>query len=619
MVLSFFKKRLQLKEVIIEILSVILAFFILFTSFYGEYTAIIQRAIPLLLASLLIFLTYPLRPPWNIFDIIYILATLFSIGYILLFHEQLTDRIGIETSLDYFVGVIGTLLTIEIVRRTSGKALPIIAGIFLIYMYYGDNFPWILSHSGLSIGRIVRYTWLSQEGIFGMALGIMASFVFLFILLGVFLEKTGAGKHFIDLAYSATGTISSGPAQAAVLSSALFGTISGSSAANVVSTGSFTIPLMKRMGYSSEFAASVEATSSIGGQLMPPIMGAAAFVMSEVIGMPYSDIIKSAFIPAIIYFITISASVHLQASRLGLKGISKNQLPNFRATLLKCVPYFLPIFVLVFMLFKGFSPGKSGFYAIILLLITSLHKAENRKRFVNIIWDSLVTATKLSLQLWAVVAVIGIVMAAVTTTGLGPKFSELVVIISGQSLLLSLFVTMIASIIMGMGLPTVACYILLAILVAPALVRLGLPVSAAHLFVFYFGIISSITPPVAIAAFAASGVAKADPMKVGWNSVRIAIPAFLLPYIFVMSPELLMIGDTLIIIRSIFTGILGGIILAIVSIGYLIRPVPLIQRLILLFAAISLVYGGLFTDILGLVAFLGIFILQKKENKNFQT
>jgi len=609
-----FKERKSTKKRIIELLSIILALFIVYTAGFGGYTAVVQRAIPLLLASLIIFLNKPLRPPWNILDIVFILGTLFSMGYILLFYEQLAQRIGSETSFDYLVGIVGTVVTIEIARRTVGYGLPLITSIFLIYCCFGENLPGIFSHPNLSIGRVVRYTWLSQEGVFGVALGVMTSFVFIFILFGVFLEKTGAGGHFIDLSYSLTGTLKSGPALSAVVASAFFGTISGSSAANVVSTGSFTIPLMKKLGYSPKFAAAVEAAASSGGQLMPPMMGAAAFVMADIIGKPYLDIIKAAFIPAIIYFTTIGISVHLEASRLGLKGLPRDQLPKFRETLVKCSFYLLPIFVLVFMLIRGFSPGKAGFYAIVLLLITSLHDIENRNRFLSIIYDALVKATKVSLQLWAVVAVVGIVICSVTATGLGPNFAELVLRVSRESVFLALFITMVASIIMGMGLPTVACYILLAILVAPGLVRLGLLTIGSHMFVLYFGVMSSLTPPVAIAAFAAAGVAQTDPMKVGWASLRLALPAFLLPYMFIMMPELLMIGDTVNIILAILTGIVGGIILSIVSVGYFIRPVPLILRLILFVTCVMLIYGRGFIDIFALMILLVVFLFQRNQN-----
>src|SRR5690606_28439635 len=361
----------------------------------------------------------------------------------------------------------------------------------------------------------------------------------------------------------------------------------------------------RRMGYSRSFAGGVEAAASTGGQIMPPIMGAAAFIMAEVLGVPYTAVISAALVPAILYYVALAAAVHLEALRLGARSEAAEDLPSVWPVVRQGLPFFVSVGVLLYMLIGGYSTGYAGFTAIIALLLSSLLQSDVRRRYLHILWSGLVRAAIVSLQIWAAVAVVGIVIATVTMTGLGPHFGELVARVAENSLLLALFFTMLASIVLGLGLPTVACYLLLAVLVAPAVVKLGVPPMAAHLFVLYFGAISSITPPVAIAAFAASGIAETGAMRIALQASRLALPGFLIPYLFTLSPVLIGEGSAAEVAVAALSGTLGVVMLAAATIGYLAGRLPALVRLILFAGSLTLLYPGWMSDAVG----LGIFVL----------
>lgn len=589
---------------LVRILSIFMSLFLLYTAFFGEYPPAVQRGVPLLIAALLIFICYPARGHSSLVrlvDGLFMIASLVSIGYLLFQYQEIADRIGGETALDTAIAIVGTLVTLEITRRTTGMALPIIALVFIIYAFFGQYIPGNLGHQGYGIERTFATLWLGQDGIFGMALGIIASFVYLFVLFGAFLDRTGAGKFFTDLAYAATGRIRSGPAQAAVISSAFFGTLSGSAVANVATTGTFTIPLMKSKGYAAHFAGAVEAVASSGGQIMPPIMGAAAFLMAEVTGIPYTRVITAAAIPAVLYYIGVAAAAELEARRTGLRPYAAEDLPKARQVLKWGWVYLLPVVALVYFLFGGYSPGRAAFFAIgITLFICVVVQSETRLRAGPVL-DALERGPAIALSLFSAMACIGIVIAMATMTGLGVKFAEIVMQVAGQSLLLALVLTMVASLVMGMGLPTVACYILLAIVVGPAMAKLGLPVIASHLFIFYFGIISAITPPVALAAYTGAGIAGSDPFKTGWTACRLGLPAFIVPYMFVYGPALLLIGSPEEILAAAVTATVGTVALAMATIGFGVVRAATWERLLLLVGALLLIKPGLLTDAAGLV------------------
>ena len=430
-------------------------------------------------------------------------------------------------------------------RRSIGPELPIVAIIFLLYAYFGPKLPGLLGHRGYDLRRIIYHTYLTTEGIFGTPLSVSSTYVFLFILFGAFLDKTGVGKFFIDMAFSLTGHMRGGPAKTAVVASCLMGSISGSSVANTVTTGAFTIPLMKRVGYKPHFAGAVEAAASTGGQIMPPVMGAAAFIMAEFTGISYLEIIISAAIPAILYYLAVGTMVHLEACKLGLRGVSRAELPHTRDVLVK-IYLLLPVVFIIYFLVKGFTPFKAAYWGIIGTVLIGIvdvivnyllrHEGQiNVRQYIVNMIDALADGARGSVSVAMACATAGIVVGVVTLTGLGLKVATLIIALAGGNLLLTLFFTMIASIILGMGLPTTAKYIVLATMAAPALTDLGVPLMAAHLFILYFGVIADVTPPVALAAYAGAGIAGANAMQTGFTAL-VGFGRISNSFVFALSP-----------------------------------------------------------------------------------
>src|SRR5512139_1563971 len=466
------------------------------------------------------------------------------------------------------IGAIGTLLTLEAARRIVGLPIVVIASTFLVYAYLGPYFPGFLTHRGYSVERIVSHMYFTTEGILGIPLGVSATFIFLFILFGAFLEKTGIGKLFIDIANAIAGWAAGGPAKVAVITSALEGTVSGSSVANTVGSGSFTIPMMKKLGYRPEFAGAVEASASTGGQIMPPVMGAAAFLMAEFIGIPYIDIAKAAAIPACLYFAGIFIEVHFEAKRCGLKGKAWDQIPRTWTVLKERGHLFVPLIAIIYILTEGCTPSRAALVGLVLSVVAGAIKKATRMS-VPEIFNALEAGARGALGVAIACATAGIIVGVVTLTGLGLKMANGLVELAGGNLLFTLFFTMITSLILGMGVPTTANYIITSTIAAPALIQLGVHPLAAHLFVFYFGIIADITPPVALAAFAGAGIAKADPMKTGITATKLAIGAFITPYIFVYNPSMLWIDVTWYgFIQTLITSVTGMSLIGAAMIGF---------------------------------------------------
>lgn len=600
--------------ILITLIAVAASIFHLYTALFGAFFALTQRSIHWIFMSVLIFLLYPAtrkkgqeKLKW--YDVILALLSVVGGLYILLDMENIVNRAGAPTQLDIILGAIMVLLVLEATRRAVGWVLPVVAITALVYAYFGPYMPGLLKHRGYSIARIFPYQFLTTEGIFGIPLGVSATFVYLFILFGAFLEKTGAGKFFIDLALALTGSSQGGPAKASVASSSFFGTVSGSSVANVVGTGTFTIPLMKSVGYEPHFAGAVEAAASTGGQIMPPIMGAAAFIMAETLGVTYGKVAASAAIPAVLYYVSIFAQVHFRAGRLGLKGVPKEELPDLRETIRRGWHLLVPLVVLIGALVKGYSPMKGVFWTIVITVLLSLIKEETRmtpKKFLEALEDGARTAVEVA----AASASAGIVVGVITMTGLGLKLAGLILTWSGENLGLALIFTMFASILLGMGLPTTAKYVILSTLAAPALVHLGVPAIAAHLFILYYGVVADITPPVALAAYAGGGLAGADPMKTGFAAVRVGLAAFIIPFIFAYHPSLLLIGSLKEIILASITAIIGAISLAAGLQGWFITKTKIWERIIFFILAFLLIKPGLFTDIIGFVGLLVVVLHQ---------
>ncbi|NLJ34517.1 MAG: TRAP transporter permease [Firmicutes bacterium] len=616
---------------LIFLIAVAMALFHLYTAGFGILQAMKQRAVHISFSFVLVFLLYPISKKSDksgvpFYD--YLLAALgVSIGaYILFNYNQLVLRAGNPTQMDLVMGFFAILLVLEATRRSIGPELPIVAIAFLLYAYFGPMLPGLLGHRGYDLRRIIYHTYLTTEGIFGTPMSVSSTYVFLFILFGAFLDKTGVGKFFIDMAFSLTGHMRGGPAKTAVVASCLMGSISGSSVANTVTTGAFTIPLMKRVGYKPHFAGAVEAAASTGGQIMPPVMGAAAFIMAEFTGIPYLEIIISAAIPAILYYLAVGTMVHFEACKLGLKGVSRSELPQARDVLVK-IYLLLPVVFIIYFLVRGFTPFKAAYWGIIGTVIIGIvdviveyflhHEGQiNARQYIESMIDALADGAKGAVSVAMACATAGIVVGVVTLTGLGLKVATLIITLAGGNLLLTLFFTMVASIILGMGLPTTAKYIVLATMAAPALTQLGVPLMAAHLFILYFGVIADVTPPVALAAYAGAGIAGANAMQTGFTALKLALAGFLIPFVFALSPDLLLIETTALDATFAFVSASIGIVaLAAAVENYLLTYCKFFERILLLAAALALINPGLYTDAFGVVVLGGTLILQHLRRK----
>ncbi|MBS4217981.1 TRAP transporter permease [Bacillus sp. FJAT-49711] len=569
----------------------------------------------------LIFLLFPASRKTRKKDSVawydYILALL-AVGvgaYWPLMLDTIVNRVGVLTTLDLTVGTIGILLTLEATRRAVGLPITIIATLFMAYAYFGQSMPGFLAHRGLNFEGLVNTMFFTSQGILGTPLYVSATFIFLFLLFGAFLVKTGVGQYFNDLALSIAGRRIGGPAKVAIFSSALQGTISGSSVANVVTSGSFTIPMMKRLGYRKEFAGAVEAAASTGGQIMPPVMGAAAFLMVEFIGgISYWDIAKAAAIPAILYFSGIWIMTHFEAKRVGLKGLPKEQLPNRKEVLSK-IYLLIPILMVIILLMSGVSVMRAALWSIVGTIVVSSIRKDTRIGFTKMI-EALVDGARTALSVAAATASAGIIVGVVTKTGLGLKLANGLVGLANEQLLLTLFFTMLTSIVLGMGSPTTANYVITSTIAAPAIILLGVPALSAHLFVFYFGIVADITPPVALAAFAAAGVAGGEPIRTGVNASKLAIAAFVIPYMFVLSPELLMIDTSIpYLLWVVFTAFTGMIGIGAGIIGYWYRKLYWFERIIAVAAGLMLMYPEGLSDTIGMILFV-ILVASQIMTKN---
>lgn len=611
-----------MKEKIFQISATLAAVsmsaFILVTSISLPLVAMCQRAIVLMLSLFIIFLTCP----WSkkkgartgFFDAFLALAGLAVGAYVLFFFDELVNRMGMPNTTDLIMGGIAVLLVLEGTRRALGWPLPVVTGLFLLYNYFGEYIPGTFGHRGYDLGRIINQMYLTTEGIFGVPLGVIISIVYLFVLFGAFLEKSGGGNFFINFAVALAGRARGGPAKIAVIGSGLMGTISGSSIANAMTVGSFTIPLMKRIGYRPEFAAAVEAGASTGGQIMPPVMGAGAFIMSEFTQIPYLKIIAAAAIPAILYYFCLYMNVHFEACRTGLKGLPPEEVPRMKKVFADGWVYIVPILALVTILVLGYSPARAAYISIALLIAASMVRASTRMKPVDF-WNALRDAGMTAIAVVAACACAGMIVGSVSMTGLGLKFSNVIGSLAGDKQILALLLTMFASLILGMALPTTANYIVQASIAAPALVALGIPVLTAHLFVFYFGVFADITPPVALAAYATAGIAQANPMVSGLIASKNVLVAYLVPFLFVYYPALMGKAPLEDIILVTAAALLGVVALSAAFSGYFQRRCNALERFLLLGAAGLLIYPEYLTGALGLSVLIALFIWQGLKNK----
>ena len=630
---------------VIAAICIAFSLFQLYTAMFGVLDAMMQRSIHLGFAFCLIFLLYPTSKKWSRKKIHPLDAVLSVFGaaaplYItVLWTTSLAQRSGSPTPLDIVVGIIGVLLVLEATRRVVGLPMVIVALVFIAYAFAGPYIPGKMAHRGVSIDGLIEHLWFTTEGIFGTPIGVSSTFIFLFILFGSFLEKTGLGQFFIDIANSLAGWASGGPAKVAVISSALMGTVSGSSVGNVVGTGSFTIPMMKKLGYKPEFAGAVEATASTGGQLMPPIMGAAAFLMAEFTGVPYGRIALAAAIPALLYFFAVFTQVHFEAKKLGLKGLKREELPKAKDLLFKKGYLMLPLVVIIYLLTSGATPMKAALWAIIISVavasVVSIFDVIGSRKPSFVAMDvvrSLETGARGALGIIAACACAGIITGVVTKTGLGLKLGEILVAAAHNNLLLTLIFTMITSLVLGMGVPTTANYVITSTIAAPAIIMIlnhtaGYPFApdsaailiAANMFAFYFGVLADITPPVCLAAFAGAAIAKCDPIKTGVQATKLGIAAFIIPFIFVFNPQMLLFGvadHPVQMIWMIISSIIGIVGVAMGTEGYMLTNMKWYERILALVGGLGLVTPGLLTDFIGgvlLLVVVGLQILKSKK------
>lgn len=605
---------------IVSAIAISFSVFQIYTASLGLLDAQIQRAIHLGFGLCLAFLLYPARRSWrrdklHPFDLTLAIMGAVAPAYIVLNYRELILRAALPTPTDVVIGTLGIMLVIEAARRVVGIPMVCVVLFFITYAFAGQYMPGILAHRGLNINEFVSHVYFTTEGIFGIPLGVSSTFIFLFILFGAYLEGTGLGKFFIDVANAIAGWASGGPAKVAVLSSGLMGTVSGSSVANVVGTGSLTIPMMKKLGYHKDFAGAVEAAASTGGQLMPPVMGAAAFLMAEFVAVPYVEIVKAAVIPAFLYFTGVWLGVHFEAKRNDLKGLPRAELPKLGELLRTRGHLAIPLVVIVYLLVSGYTPMRAALVAIVLSIVVSGIKKSTRMSPAAIV-KGLETGARNVLGVLVACAAAGIIIGVVTKTGVGLKLASALLELSGGLILPSMFLTMITAILLGMGVPTTANYVITSTIAAPALIQMGVPILAAHMFVFYFGIIADVTPPVALAAYAGSGISGGNALRTGINASKLAIAAFIIPYMFVLSPELLLVdGLTAGLCVSLLTALVGMVALSSSLIGYLVAPLKTWERVILGLGGLMMIKPGLVTDIAGVVIFAVILFLQLRRIK----
>lgn len=609
------------------IIGIILAIFVLLTSSYLNMQEFYRNTIFLILVVVLGFFIYPINKKnpgqkFSYLDLGLAALGIISIGYITINYTNLhVERMSQANTLDYIFAVICIAVLFEITRRSIGWFIPILSVLAMVYAVYGAYFPIDFAHSGFSVERLLYRIYMTSNGIFGSTLSIASTYIVLFILFGAFLSASGASKLFNDLALAIAGQRRGGPAQVAVITSALTGTLNGSAVANVATTGAFTIPLMKNIGLKPRFAAGVEAAASTGGMIMPPIMGAAAFIMAGFLGVPYTVIVVAGIIPALLYYIALIFAVDTEAKKLGLKGLSKDNIPAIKGVLLERGALLIPIVVVFAVLLTGRTAILAGFAGIIAAIITSyLTKDKSNRITFTKFFAALNDGARGSIQVAIACASVGIIIAVVSMSGVGSMLAYNVIDIAGGNLFLILIMVMATCIVLSFGLPSTALYIVVAVTAAPALVQAGITPLAAHFFVFYFGAMSNVTPPVALAAYTGAGIANADPMKTSWTALRLALPGFIIPFIIAYDPILLLDTaegpiDYMRLAIVVVTAIIGVYALA-VGLGKFIKTrLNIVEQLAMIAVAFLLITTDQMLDVIGIILFAIVMIVHYVRSK----
>lgn len=594
-----------------------LSLFALYTAATGVMVDMIQRGVVLLLVMILVF-TKPIAQKdtkWyhKLFLIFMLTVSSVALIYQLVNYKQLAISMGAITPFETALGIILIVSLWSVTKMKVGWPIVIISSLFVLYARFGNLLPGMIAHRGYSIKRIVSHMVVGTNGIFGTPLGTAATMVVVFILFGCFLEASGGTTFFMDLAIALTGKSRGGPAKAAVISSALMGTISGNAASNVVTTGTFTIPLMKRTGYSSCVSGAIEAVASTGGQIMPPVMGAAAFIMAEMIGTSYGTVAMAAVIPSILYYVSVFFMVHFEAVKCGVSSMSANDIPDLKSTWRMNCHTLVSIVVLVGALAMGYSAVRAALFGTVTAFVCSFFRKHTWITFKKL-YETLIAAAEGAITVVVACSCAGLIIGSVSLTGLGLKLSSLIIAVSGGHVLLALLLTFVVLFILGMGMPTAAAYIMVATLVAPGLTDMGLPVIAAHMFCLYGAVLSAITPPVALAAYAAAGIAKDNPIKIGFTACKFGIVAFIVPFFFAYQPALVWMGKLSDILIAMVTSIIGVIALAMGIQGYGRRKVIVPLRICAVVGALMMIYPGLATDVVGFVLIILSILPQLKKD-----
>jgi len=600
-----------------------MAFFHMYTAGVGLLPTSIHRAVHLTFAIVAVFLLYPRKMDMDKkhiawYDWFLALAAGIGTGYIVFFFNDIARRGAQVQPWEVWLGIMTIILVLEAGRRVVGKVLPTLGILFLLYCYFGRYMPEMFMHKGYSINRIIQHMYLTQEGIFGVALGVSSTFVFMFILFGAFLNRSGGARFFNDLALAVAGHSPGGPAKVAIVASGMLGSINGSSVANVATTGAFTIPLMKQVGYKPEFAGAVEACASTGGQFMPPIMGAGAFIMSEFLGISYLKIAAAAIIPAILYYTALFTAVHIRARRKDLKGLPKETLPNVKNVLTQDGHLLIPLVVIVAMLLYKFTPLAAAFWGIISVVLVSMIRSHTRMNPKTVL-KAMEEGARSALGVALACALVGFIVGTSSLTALGLTISNNIIDIAGGRLFLTLLLGMLACLILGMGLPTTANYIVTSTMIAPALIKMGVFPLAAHLFVFYFGIMADLTPPVCLAAFTGAGIAGGNPGSTGLQATRIALVAYLIPYTFIYTPMILLEGVEWLPFSILLVASLTGVIaLATALQGWMYRNLNTVARVVFMVAGFAAFWPDYRVKSIAAIAIIASFFILKKSAGTIQ-
>ncbi len=616
---KFGRKLIPFWHILVSFLGVLMVLFYLYSAGIQPFSDQYHRGAYVLLAYVMIFISFPFWSKSNhkrptIVDIILALVSIFVVGYWILEFEALNYRMGSETRMDIWVSIVGVLISLEVSRRVLGWSITLGGILFLIYGYFGPYMPGMIAHRGFDIERLATFLFLTQDGVFGVMCSVLVTYVIIFIFFGSFLQQSGVGKFFIDWPLALAGKSVGGPAKVSVVASGFFGSVSGSAIANTVSTGAFTIPLMKRAGFRPHVAGAIEPAASIGGMFMPPIMGAGGFLMAEMTNTPYVEIMAIALFPALLYFLSVFIMIHFEAKKLNIKGMDLDDMPRaavvFRRHWFKAVP----LVIIVIMMMVGYSPGMAAFWATLSCVAISWTDKEYRMG-PREIWRAMVVGARNTLVIGATVGVIGIIVGTISLTGIGLKFSDLIISLSGGNLLVAIILIALAALILGMGVPVTASYLIVAVLAVPALHELGVSLIAAHMIVYWFSQNSNVTPPVCVAAYAGAAIAGSDPWRTGWTALKFSKLLYVVPFLFAYEPAMVLHGSPQEIFMVYLAATIGTIAFSAWSMFYLLRKTTWLEWIVFGVGTYYCFTPDLTKDLLGIALVALVILNQYRKNK----